>query len=522
MGAALLVGSVSGAQARDAVSIPPIVFSSGQLDRDLVVMRANGSHRRVLTPSGRDDSDPSWSPDGLRIAFSFFNGRRERVALFELGAGRVRDLGDGFNPDWSPDGRRLAFLDADGFDDIVTMNANGSNRRRLDLARTGIADETDPSWSPDGLEIAFVGDGLWVVNAASGKPRRVRPEGGPGAATWSPDGRTIAFDCATRRFHVCLVRADGTGFHGLTRKGRHPSWSSRGNLIATTRPDVLKPGILVFRPNGKLVRALRNGSASADWSPDGKRLVAERELVGGPRLYATDRSRSSLTRVTQGNFRDAAASWSPDGRSIALRRDVHGRCTITILDAASGKARTLVRRTVDLGCVDQPTWSRDGARVYFSSSGDLWWVPRGGGRLRRLTHTPARERSPRPAPDGRSLGFVDGEGASLLLPSGERLPLVTGAVDFSWSHDGRDLAYLLSDAQNEENDLYIRAGSAEPRKVFDAVEDAPSWSPDDQKLVLSYTTARPETSVVAVIDLAGNATDLVDDATQPDWRPPGT
>ena len=518
-GAALLAGAVGGAQAaREAESIPPIVFSSGQLDRDLVVMRRDGSHMRVLTRNGRDDSDPSWSRDGLRIAFSFYNGRRERVAVFELGTGRVRDLGDGFKPDWSPDGRQLVFLDGDGFDDLLIQNASGSNLRRLGLAGSGIADETDPSWSPDGQKIAFVGDGLWVVDASSGKGRRVRPEGGPGAATWSPDGRTIAFDCATRRFQVCLVRPDGTGFRGLTRKGRHPSWSSRGNLIATTRQDVIKPGTLVFRPNGKLVRALRNGTARADWSPDGTRLVAERELVGGPRLYATNAARGSMSRLTQGGYRDAAASWSPDGRSIALRRHVRARCTITVLDTANGKARIIVRRTSDPGCADQPTWSPDGARVYFSSGGDLWWVPRRGGRLRRLTRTPARERSPRIAPDGRQFGFVDEQGGWLLLPGGVRSPLVTGALDFSWSHDGRTIAYLLWDGGNEEADLYVRVGTAEPRKLVDAVEDAPSWSPDDRRLAFSYTTPRPETSVLAVSDLAGNATDLVDDATQPDWR----
>ena len=167
MGAALVAGSVAGAQAREVASLPPIVFSSGQLDRDLLVMRADGSHRRVLTPVGRDDSDPSWSRDGLRIAFSFYNGRRERVAVLELGTGRVRDLGDGFNPDWSPDGRRLVFLDAEGFGDLLVMDARGTNRHRLGLAGSGIEDETDPSWSPDGQKIAFVGDGLWVVHAAS-------------------------------------------------------------------------------------------------------------------------------------------------------------------------------------------------------------------------------------------------------------------------------------------------------------------------------------------------------------------
>jgi Tol biopolymer transport system component len=156
--------------------------------------------------------------------------------------------------------------------------------------------------------------------------------------------------------------------------------------------------------------------------------------------------------------------------------------------------------------------------VYFSSRGDLWWVPSRGGRPRRLTRTSGRERSPRVAPDGRSLGFVDGQGAWLLSPSGVRSPLVAGAVDFSWSHDGRSITYLLWGG-DEETDLFVRVGSAAPRKLFDGVEEAPSWSPDDRKLVFSYTTPRPETSVLAVTDLAGNATDLVDDATQPDWRP---
>ena len=171
--------------------------------------------------------------------------------------------------------------------------------------------------------------------------------------------------------------------------------------------------------------------------------------------------------------------------------------------------------------MDQPTWSVDGRRVYYSSQGDLWWAPSRGGRPRRLTRTSERERSPRVAPDGRSLGFVDDQGAWLLQQSGVRTLLVAGAADFSWSHDGRSIAYLLWGA-DEQTDLYVRVGSTEPRKLFDTVEDAPSWSPDDRKLVFSYTTARPETSVLAVADLAGNAADLVDDATQPDWRPRGT
>lgn len=37
---------------------------------ELAVVAADGSHRRVLTHTNADESDPAWSPDGRRIAFS--------------------------------------------------------------------------------------------------------------------------------------------------------------------------------------------------------------------------------------------------------------------------------------------------------------------------------------------------------------------------------------------------------------------------------------------------------------------
>ena len=516
---AALAGSIGGAEARPAAPVPPIVFSSARLDRDLIVMRPDGSRRRLVTPSGRDDSSPSWSPDGFHVAFSFYNGRRERVAVLGLRSGRVQDLGDGFNPDWSPDGRRLVFLDAENFDDLVTMNADGSGRRKLNLTGLGIDEQTDPSWSPDGTKIAFVGDGLYVVDGSGGDRRRVRPEGTAGRATWSPDGHRLAFDCVTNRFEVCVVGSDGSRLRGLTRLGAHPTWSPRGDLIAVTRGDTA-PRILLLRPGGKLARVVKGLAADPDWSPDGRELVATHEIGGGARLYATGPSGQSLERLTEDRGRAGSAAWSPDGRWIAFRRFRGRRCSLRLLNVATRRARTLLLRVPGPWCIDQPGWSPDGRRILYSAGGDLWSIARQGGRPRRLTRTRGREESPRYAPDSRSIAFVARGGIWLLRPGGKRSLLVAGGYDFSWSHDGRTLAYLVWDGQRETFDLYVREEQAPARKVYDSVADAPSWSPNDSLLAFTYSTSDPDPiSIVAVSDLAGNARDLFDDATQPDWRP---
>jgi Tol biopolymer transport system component len=136
----------------------------GQVDFDILTMRANGTHERNLTNSpGVQDFDPDWSPDGRRIAFtSERDGDGEIYTMKPNGRG-VRQLTFNAVPDgdasWSPDARKIAFSsERDAVPEtpfqveIYTMRADGSDQTRLTFD-----DLSDflPAWSPDGRQIAF-------------------------------------------------------------------------------------------------------------------------------------------------------------------------------------------------------------------------------------------------------------------------------------------------------------------------------------------------------------------------------
>jgi Tol biopolymer transport system component len=500
--------------------LPPIAFPTNRVDHDLVVMRTDGRARRTLSSSGRDEGHPSWSPDGSRIAFDYYDGRRERVAVFDLRNGRVSEIGEGFNPDWSSKGQLVA-VDAENFDDLVTMNADGSGRRKLRLTGAGIADETDPSWSRDGRRIAFVGDGLYVVNADGSELRRVRREGTGGGASWSPADRRIAFDCVTRRFESCTVGSDGSRLRGLSRQGRHPNWSTKGNLVATTLEEPTR-GIELIRPDGRVVRHLRGGLTSPDWAPDGKQLTAAREGASNVRLYAIDPAGARIERLTsRRGVVDRAPGWAFDGKKLVFRRRHGKRCSLVVLDVQARRARVAVPRTQDRYCTDRADWSARGRGILYESAGDLWTVPPRGGPPHRLTTTRIRESSPSWAPDGRSIGFVAPGGIWIMRPDGARRLLVPRGGRFAWSRDGTSLAYSVWNGATEQSDLYVTTGEAPPRRLFEGIDGAPSWSPEGTRIAFSHTDADPNAeSVLLVIDLAGNATQIDDQpAGDPDWRP---
>lgn len=125
--------------------------------RRLVVMNADGSEPRELP--GQDVHDPQWSSRGL-IAFSSQPPRQGQPAIWTIrpdGSGLRRVIGRAGQPTWSPDGRRIAFtrprLGDAPFRTIGTrICIAAANGKRVRTVARGF----DPAWSPDGKRLAFI------------------------------------------------------------------------------------------------------------------------------------------------------------------------------------------------------------------------------------------------------------------------------------------------------------------------------------------------------------------------------
>lgn len=116
-----------------------IVFSSDRDgNREIYVMRADGTGVRRLTAHPAWDGHPYWSADGTRILFESDRGPANtfEVMMMFADGGRVTNLTrngvDDKHPSWSPDGRRVLYEShRDGQVDLFLVELDGSNERNL-------------------------------------------------------------------------------------------------------------------------------------------------------------------------------------------------------------------------------------------------------------------------------------------------------------------------------------------------------------------------------------------------------
>lgn len=242
---------------------------------DIYVMNVNSARSTRLTGHGASDCEPTWSPDGKRIAFSSErSGNYDIWSMTAEGTGLKRltaNLSDDTLPDWSPDGASIAFhSDRKGSGDIYVMNADGTGETRT---TTHSSLERYPAWSPDGRQIAF-------LRAALG---------------------------------VTLMNADGTGVVGIA-DGDNPTWAPDGSRIAFEKHDGNDFEIWTMNPDGSDQTPLTNNEATdwdPAWSPDGERIAFASNRTGPFDIYVMNADGSDVRNLTKSGAHERGPSWCP-------------------------------------------------------------------------------------------------------------------------------------------------------------------------------------------------------------------
>jgi len=227
-------------------------FHTGSADVFLLNLR-DGKIKN-LTNSENHAFGASWSPDGKKIVFVKRKGRGENIYVMDSDGQNVKQLttsGLGnMQPAWSPNGKNIAFRRyVEGLDwEIFVMDANGENKKNLTNSPLR---ETDPDWSPDGKKFVFtVGSyshnyNVSVMNTDGSNVRKLNERRASFAyPTWSPDGKKITYtlftnldenDWSLSDLEVFVSNADGTNEKQLTTLGglnTMATWSPDGRRIA--------------------------------------------------------------------------------------------------------------------------------------------------------------------------------------------------------------------------------------------------------------------------------------------------
>jgi Tol biopolymer transport system component len=126
----------------------------GPGDAEIYTMKTDGTDVVPLTNNTTTDSNPSWSPDGNRLAYDADDGNSATpVEIHTINANGTNDvtIGTGVDPDWSPDGTKLVFAASPPADScIYTMNADGSGVTQITFPDQFVYGCTlsTPDWQP--------------------------------------------------------------------------------------------------------------------------------------------------------------------------------------------------------------------------------------------------------------------------------------------------------------------------------------------------------------------------------------
>jgi tricorn protease len=427
------------------------------------------------------------------------------------------DEGTDLMPRFSPDGRWIAFTgEYQGNRDVYVIPAGGGAAKRLTFD-SDIADEAPVRWGPNNMVVTWTPDSrsivflsrreawnpwisrLFSVPLTGGLPQPLPLDRG-GFLSYAPDGNRIAYTRIFRDFRT-WKRYDGGLAQDIdiydlrTRQLEHvtdwtgtetsPMWfgntiyfladhdsSRRRNIWAYDTGsrefrqvthfsdyDIDFPSLgsgpegqagIVFQQGGRLhvldlpseklhdidVTVPDDGSRTGPRWVDAKATIREQDMSqhtdfdiapNGNRAVFSARGEIFTLPIEHGNTRNLTQTsdadedhptWSPDGKMVAYTTDASGEQQIAVRPAEGGPEKVLTH--FDHGYFYAPRWSPGGERLAFSDNEHrLWWIPVAGGEPVQVARDSYSE-----------------------------------VHDYSWSPDGRWLAYSLT-GENQQSGVWL-------------------------------------------------------------------
>ncbi len=225
---------------------------------------------------------------------------------------------------------------------------------------------------------------------------------------------------------------------------------------------------------------------SANWSPDGKRVVYVTFETGRPSIVLQDVNGPYRERLT--NFRGINSSpvFSPDGRQLAMVLSKDGDPEVFIMDLATRSLRQVTRHhAIDT----EPSFTPDGRGLIFTSDRggrpQIYQLELATNFIERLTFNGDYNARGRLLPDGKHLVFVH---------------RTNGVFHIAWQDLERDNLQVLTQT---------------------SLDESPSLAPNGTMLI--YATQDQGRGILAVVSIDGSVKYRLPsssgDVREPAWSP---